>query len=77
MVLFTGAKHYKSELHGTFSSLCKDPHTSVRKTMSSGYHEVRKQSLMYGLKKNPNHSDIKDIILYSKDQNINRIAEAG
>ncbi|KAK3094055.1 hypothetical protein FSP39_023500 [Pinctada imbricata] len=42
MVLFTGAKCFKSELHGTFSSLCKDPHISVRKTVSTGYHEVCK-----------------------------------
>ncbi|KAJ8311079.1 hypothetical protein KUTeg_011370 [Tegillarca granosa] len=42
MVLFIGAKQFKSELYGTFSSLCKDPHNQVRKIMSSSYHEVSK-----------------------------------
>ncbi|XP_062568664.1 serine/threonine-protein phosphatase 4 regulatory subunit 4-like [Saccostrea cucullata] len=42
MVLFTGAKQFKADLHVTFSHLCKDPHFIVRKTISSGFHEVCK-----------------------------------
>ncbi|XP_061165811.1 serine/threonine-protein phosphatase 4 regulatory subunit 4-like isoform X2 [Saccostrea echinata] len=42
MVLFTGAKQFKSDLHVTFTHLCKDPHFIVRKTISSGFHEVCK-----------------------------------
>jgi len=40
MVLFIGAKHFKAELLGSFSSLCKDPNPHVRKTVSGGFHEV-------------------------------------
>lgn len=42
MVLFCGAKQFKPELHLTFTHLCKDPHFLVRKTISSGFHEVCK-----------------------------------
>ena len=43
MVLFCGAKQFKPELHLTFTHLCKDPHFLVRKTISSGFHEVSYQ----------------------------------
>lgn len=49
MVLFIGAKQFKSELYGTFSSLCKDPHNQVRKIMSSSYHEVREKQYYFDL----------------------------
>ncbi|XP_056021405.1 serine/threonine-protein phosphatase 4 regulatory subunit 4-like isoform X8 [Ostrea edulis] len=42
MVLFSGAKQFKQELHVTFTHLCKDPHFIVRKTISGGFHEVCK-----------------------------------
>ncbi|KAH9519006.1 Serine/threonine-protein phosphatase 4 regulatory subunit 4, partial [Bulinus truncatus] len=40
MVLFAGAKLFRSELYGCFSQLCKDPHSLVRKTVAAGFHEV-------------------------------------
>ncbi|XP_053409044.1 serine/threonine-protein phosphatase 4 regulatory subunit 4-like [Mercenaria mercenaria] len=40
MVLFVGAKSFKSELGVCFSSICKDPNVEVRKTLSSGFHEI-------------------------------------
>lgn len=43
MVLFVGAKSFKSELGACFSNLCKDANVEVRKTLSSGFHEVNFQ----------------------------------
>ncbi|KAL4238285.1 Serine/threonine-protein phosphatase 4 regulatory subunit 4 [Mactra antiquata] len=40
MVLFVGAKSFKSELGTCFSCLCKDNNVEVRKTLSSGFHEI-------------------------------------
>lgn len=40
MVKFIGAKSFKSELGVCFSNLCKDPNEMVRKSISSGFHEV-------------------------------------
>ncbi|XP_063958777.1 serine/threonine-protein phosphatase 4 regulatory subunit 4-like isoform X6 [Lytechinus pictus] len=40
MVLFAGARKFKAELHGTFASLCDDPHPQVRATLACGFHEV-------------------------------------
>ncbi|XP_064600821.1 serine/threonine-protein phosphatase 4 regulatory subunit 4-like [Liolophura sinensis] len=40
LVMFAGAKSFKSELYLTFSQLCTDPNLSVRKTVASGLHEV-------------------------------------
>ncbi|XP_060560936.1 serine/threonine-protein phosphatase 4 regulatory subunit 4-like isoform X3 [Ruditapes philippinarum] len=40
MVLFVGAKSFKSELGVCFSNICKDPNVEVRKTLSSGFHEI-------------------------------------
>ncbi|XP_022081590.1 serine/threonine-protein phosphatase 4 regulatory subunit 4-like isoform X2 [Acanthaster planci] len=42
MVLFAGPRNFKTELHGTFASLCDDPNKCVRITMASGFHEVAK-----------------------------------
>ncbi|XP_033105382.1 serine/threonine-protein phosphatase 4 regulatory subunit 4-like [Anneissia japonica] len=42
MVLFSGARSFKRELHGTFASLCDDPHPMVRATVANGFHEVAK-----------------------------------
>ncbi|XP_038046953.1 serine/threonine-protein phosphatase 4 regulatory subunit 4-like isoform X2 [Patiria miniata] len=42
MVLFAGPRNFKTELHGTFASLCDDPNKCVRVTMASGFHEVAK-----------------------------------
>ncbi|XP_041351880.1 serine/threonine-protein phosphatase 4 regulatory subunit 4-like isoform X2 [Gigantopelta aegis] len=42
MVLFVGAKHFKSSLYSTLVSLCTDPSIVVRKTISTGFHEVAK-----------------------------------
>ena len=41
MALFVGAKSFKSELHSTLNSLCNDSSHLVRKTIASGFHEVR------------------------------------
>ena len=40
IVLFVGAKSFKELLSQSFSSLCKDPVVCVRKSLSSGFHEV-------------------------------------
>ncbi|KAL5008249.1 hypothetical protein ScPMuIL_013830 [Solemya velum] len=40
MVLFIGFKNFKSELHSTFSSLCKDDQPQVRRTMALSFHEI-------------------------------------
>lgn len=42
MVLFIGARNFKSELSSTFSHLCCDPHYLVRKSVAAGFHEVAK-----------------------------------
>ncbi|XP_072036473.1 serine/threonine-protein phosphatase 4 regulatory subunit 4-like [Amphiura filiformis] len=42
LVLFVGARNFKSDLHGTFTSLCDDPNKSVRITTACGFHEVAK-----------------------------------
>ncbi|XP_060071592.1 serine/threonine-protein phosphatase 4 regulatory subunit 4-like isoform X1 [Ylistrum balloti] len=42
MFVFVGPKHFKVDLLGIFSSLCKDPNSQVRKTVASGFHEVTK-----------------------------------
>ncbi|XP_071963727.1 serine/threonine-protein phosphatase 4 regulatory subunit 4-like [Antedon mediterranea] len=42
MVLFAGARNFKRELHGTFASLCDDPHPMVRSTIATGFHEIAK-----------------------------------
>ena len=43
MATFVGIKHFKTELLPTMTSLCKDPHHVVRKTVASGFHEVSRQ----------------------------------
>ena len=43
MATFVGVKHFKTELLPTMTSLCKDPHHVVRKTVASGFHEVSRQ----------------------------------
>ena len=43
MATFVGVKHFKTELLPTMTSLCKDPHHVVRKTVASGFHEVGRQ----------------------------------
>ncbi|XP_055879993.1 serine/threonine-protein phosphatase 4 regulatory subunit 4-like isoform X2 [Biomphalaria glabrata] len=40
MVLFVGAKLFRSELYGCFSQLSRDPHSLVRRTVAAGFHEV-------------------------------------
>ncbi|XP_071835230.1 serine/threonine-protein phosphatase 4 regulatory subunit 4-like isoform X3 [Apostichopus japonicus] len=42
MVLFAGAKNFKSELHSSFASLCDDPEEQVRISLAKGFHEVSK-----------------------------------
>lgn len=42
MVLFAGAKNFKSELHSSFASLCDDPEEKVRISLAKGFHEVAK-----------------------------------
>ena len=46
MVLFVGAKSFKSEMGVCFSNICKDPNVEVRKTLSAGFHEVSLFSLV-------------------------------
>jgi hypothetical protein len=48
MVLFTGAKSFKQELLSPFSSLCKDPHIQVRKSVAVGFHEVSLKTKVKG-----------------------------
>ncbi|XP_067848054.1 serine/threonine-protein phosphatase 4 regulatory subunit 4 [Heptranchias perlo] len=42
MILFVDPKHFYSELYPTFSTLCHDPETLVRRTVATGFHEVIK-----------------------------------
>ncbi|CAH1792525.1 unnamed protein product [Owenia fusiformis] len=42
MILFAGARHFKTDFTSIFSQLCNDPHYLVRKTMAYGFHEVTK-----------------------------------
>ncbi|XP_048852844.1 serine/threonine-protein phosphatase 4 regulatory subunit 4-like [Brienomyrus brachyistius] len=42
MVVYVEPKHFLSELYPTFSSLCRDPEISVRRTTAVGFHEVAK-----------------------------------
>ncbi|XP_052106296.1 serine/threonine-protein phosphatase 4 regulatory subunit 4-like isoform X8 [Mytilus californianus] len=64
MVLFIGAKHFKSELLGCFSSLCKDPNVQVRKTVSGGFHEVSRVLGQHVAVIQP------DLILLLKDESV-------
>ncbi|XP_076099621.1 serine/threonine-protein phosphatase 4 regulatory subunit 4-like isoform X7 [Mytilus galloprovincialis] len=64
MVLFIGAKHFKSELLGCFSSLCKDPNVQVRKTVSGGFHEVSRVLGQHVAVLQP------DLILLLKDESV-------
>ncbi|XP_059818600.1 serine/threonine-protein phosphatase 4 regulatory subunit 4 isoform X3 [Hypanus sabinus] len=40
MILFVDPKCFYTELYPTFSTLCHDPETSVRRTVATGFHEV-------------------------------------
>ncbi|XP_038630744.1 serine/threonine-protein phosphatase 4 regulatory subunit 4 isoform X5 [Scyliorhinus canicula] len=42
MILFVDPKCFYSELYPTFSTLCHDPETLVRRTVATGFHEVIK-----------------------------------
>ncbi|XP_069772280.1 serine/threonine-protein phosphatase 4 regulatory subunit 4 isoform X3 [Narcine bancroftii] len=42
MILFIDPKCFYTELYSTFSSLCHDPETLVRRTVATGFHEVIK-----------------------------------
>ncbi|XP_059505039.1 serine/threonine-protein phosphatase 4 regulatory subunit 4 isoform X4 [Stegostoma tigrinum] len=42
MILFVDPKCFYSELYSTFSTLCHDPETLVRRTVATGFHEVIK-----------------------------------
>uniref|UniRef100_UPI00398F32A9 serine/threonine-protein phosphatase 4 regulatory subunit 4 isoform X2 n=1 Tax=Pristiophorus japonicus TaxID=55135 RepID=UPI00398F32A9 len=42
MILFVDPKCFCSELYPTFSTLCHDPETLVRRTVATGFHEVIK-----------------------------------
>ncbi|XP_052767740.1 serine/threonine-protein phosphatase 4 regulatory subunit 4-like isoform X2 [Mya arenaria] len=63
MVMFVGAKSFKAELGTCFSHLCKDPNVEVRKTLSSGFHEI---SGMMGSHVN---NLLGDLIVLLKDEN--------
>ncbi|XP_076464367.1 serine/threonine-protein phosphatase 4 regulatory subunit 4-like [Babylonia areolata] len=64
MALFVGTKSFKGELLGTLTSLCRDPHFIVRKTIASGFHEVSK---MLG---NMVTMLFPDLIMLLKDESI-------
>ena len=40
MVLFVGAKSFKSELMHTLNALVTDPEPAVRRSIGNGFHEV-------------------------------------
>ncbi|XP_051872949.1 serine/threonine-protein phosphatase 4 regulatory subunit 4 isoform X2 [Pristis pectinata] len=42
MILFVDPKCFYTELYPTFSTLCHDPETLVRRTVATGFHEVIK-----------------------------------
>lgn len=63
MVMFVGAKHFKLELGVCFSSLCKDPHVEVRRTLAAGFHEV---AAMMGTYVN---NLLSDLTVLLKDEN--------
>ena len=43
MLLFTGSAAFSSELSSTFKRLVEDENTKVRRTVASGFHEVRRE----------------------------------
>ena len=43
MLLFTGSAVFNSELSSTFKRLAEDENSKVRRTVASGFHEVRRE----------------------------------
>ena len=43
MLLFTGSAVFSSELSSTFKRLAEDENSKVRRTVASGFHEVRRE----------------------------------
>ena len=42
-MLFTGSAAFSSELSSTFKRLAEDENSKVRRTVASGFHEVRRE----------------------------------